>query len=48
MKARIISGGTVQEVTEVLQYARGRVLIKCFPDRTPRWVSLEKPVIRKD
>ena len=41
----IVSGGTVQRVTRVLQvsFATGRVLVTCHPDVTPRWVSLAKP-----
>lgn len=41
----IVSGGTVQQVVDVLRvdHRRGRVLIVCHPDRTPRWVALRKP-----
>lgn len=41
----IVSGGTVQQVTAVLQvsFATGKVLITCHPDVTPRWVHLVKP-----
>jgi hypothetical protein len=41
----IVSGGTVQQVTQVLQISRAtnRVMVVCHPDATPRWVSLVKP-----
>lgn len=41
----IVSGGTTQRVERVMQvsHATGRVLITCYPDIVPRWVSLAKP-----
>lgn len=41
----INSGGTPQRVERVIQvsFATGRVLLTCYPDLTPRWVSLLKP-----
>jgi predicted Zn-dependent protease len=41
----IVSGGTVQQVTDVIGFdaERGMVQVRCTPDTTPRWVSLSKP-----